>query len=358
MPAKRRKQYDRSDGPRKPMKIILKNHQSPGDIVMMAYALKALHEQYPNRYVTGVDTFFNEVFEGNPYVTKLNPKDRDVYVIELDYPTIHESNQKAYHFVNAFGSDLARKLNIKLEPTDFQSAVWIREEEQSWFSQIHEILGYDPPFWVVNAGHKWDYTAKAWDFERYQALVDRFIDLVFVQIGNPDHNHPKLTGKNLVNLVGKTDGRQLIRLIWHSFGVITPISLPMHLAYAVPPHPRYNRKSRACIVISGGREPNHWQAAANQQFVHTCGMLDCCDLGGCWKSRVVPIGDGDSKDRDLCIYPVKLASGQYIAKCMDMITVDEIAGLISRYMNNLDYKAKPPIPFSSSHMRGDDVPTE
>lgn len=324
----------------KQKKIILKNHQSPGDIVMMTYAIKALHEQYSKQFITGVDTFFGAVFEGNPYVQDLNPKDPMVRILNMEYPTIHHSNQKAYHFVNSFIYDLSHKLHIHLEPTDWSGAIWITPEEQSWFSQVHDNLNCDPPFWIINAGHKWDYTAKAWDFTRYQTVVDSFPNVTFVQIGNPEHHHPALHGDNLLNLIGKTDDRQLIRLVWNSFGVITPISLPMHLAYAIPPHPRYKRKSRACIVIAGGREPNHWQAAANQQFLHTCGMLDCCDLGGCWKSRIVPINDGDSKDQDLCVHPVKLPSGQHIGKCFDIISAEDVCAIIKKYMENLDYTSE------------------
>lgn len=301
----------------------------------MSYAVKALHEQYPNQYITDVETSANAVFDYNPYITKLSKTDRDIRFLDMTYSTIHSSNQKAYHFVNAFLYDLAKKLNINLLPIDFQGSIFIGEQEKSWYSAVHEWCGSDPPYWIIDAGHKWDFTAKAWDFERYQAIIDRFPDLTFVQIGQKEHNHPKLNGKNLLNLVGKTDLRQLIRLVYNSFGVITPTSLPMVLAYAVPPHPRFKRKSRACVVVAGGREPNHWQAAPNHQFLHTCGMLDCCDLGGCWKSRVVRLNDQDIKDNDLCIYPVKLNTGQYIAKCMDMITVDDVCLQISRWMENL-----------------------
>jgi ADP-heptose:LPS heptosyltransferase len=319
-------------------KLIFRNEQSPGDICMLAYAIKALHEQYPGKYITDVSTFCNEIFEGNPYITELNPKGHLVKIINLDYPTIHQSNQKPHHFVNGFAWDLAKKLKIHLEPTEWTGAIYIREEEKGWLSAVHEELGYDPPFWCIAGGHKWDYRLKAWDFSRFQEIVDRFPEIKFVQIGAAEHNHPQLTGNNLLNFVGKTDLRQLIRLIWHSFGVITPISLPMHLAYAIPPHPRYNRKSRGCIVIAGGREPNHWQAAANQQFIHTCGMLDCCDEGGCWLARSEKLNDGDEKDENICHYPIELPTGQIIGKCMDMISVDEVCLLIKKYMDNLDYK--------------------
>lgn len=331
---------------KKPIKLILKNHQSIGDVCMLAYALKALHENYPDRFVTGVDTPCNAIFEGNPYVTDLNIEDPSVKVIDMDYPTIHQSNQRPYHFVNAFVKDLETKLaylSIKLEPTEWSGAIYITEDEQGWYSQVHEILGYDPPYICLNCGTKWDYLAKAWDHSRWQEIINRFPEVTFVQIGAKEHNHPTMEGKNLINLIGKTDLRQLIRLIWHSWGVITPISAPMHLAYAIPPHPRYNRKSRACIVIAGGREPNHWQAAANQQFIHTCGMLDCSDEGGCWKSRIKPLylEKNDEKDESLCIYPVEL-SGQWIGRCMDMISADEVCLLIKKYMDNLDYKEEKP----------------
>ena len=165
-------------------------------------------------------------------------------------------------------------------------------------------------------------------------------NVTFVQIGviDPHHIHPPLVGKNVINLVGRTDLRQLIRLIYNSFGVITPCSMPMVFSYAIPPHPRFKRKSRACIVIAGGREPNTWQQGPNQQFLHTCGQLDCCDLGGCWHSRVVKLNDEDPNDQNLCEKPVKLSNGQIVPLCMAMISPSEVSNHIRRYMENLVYE--------------------
>ena len=114
----------------------------------------------------------------------------------------------------------------------------------------------------------------------------------------------------------------------------------MHLAYAVPPHPRFGRRSRANITIAGGREPAHWEQGPDHQYLHTCGMLKCCDQGGCWKSRVVPLGDNDDKNNSLCELPVVTDQGQWIAYCMSMITVDDVARQIERYMAHLDYEPK------------------
>src|SRR5690606_10470166 len=117
-----------------------------------------------------------------------------------------------------------------------------------------------------------------------------------------------------------TSIRQLVRLMYHADGAVSPISLLMHLAAAVPTPPG-KPKSRPCVVIAGGREPPHWTAYPHHQFIHTVGALPCCDQGGCWKSRTRPLGDGDPKDEpdQLCVDVV----GD-LPRCMDMITADDV----------------------------------
>ena len=323
-----------------PRKVIFKNFQSPGDLVMLLYGVKSLHESHPGAFITDVDCGVKDIFLGNPLITALDPLDPEVSVIQADYPLINRSNDYPARFVEAFGAEIGAKLGVAITPTQFQAAIHMLPEEYSWFSAVRELLGKDVPYWVLNAGHKYDYTAKAWSFERYQELVTRCADVWFVQVGASEHEHPKLEGKNLINLVGKTDVRQLIRVVHNSFGVISGVSFPMHLAYAVPPHPRFKRASRANITIAGGREPAHWEEGPNHQFLHTCGMLPCCDRGGCWKSRVVPLGDEDDKDKNLCVRPVVMGNGQWIGECMAMITGDDVAKLVERYMACLDYAPK------------------
>jgi len=64
----------------------------------------------------------------------------------------------------------------------------------------------------------------------------------------------------------------------------------MHLASAV--ESKISKKhNRACVVIAGGREPVHWEAYPTHQFIHTIGALSCCQNGGCWRSRTIPLGD-------------------------------------------------------------------
>lgn len=320
-----------------PRKVLFTNDQCPGDVVMLLYGIASLHESHPGKFVTGVSCPANDIFHGCPWITPLDRDDPEVQVIRADYPAIHKSNDYPVRFATAFAEHMAQELGVAITPTRFHSLIHIAPDEQGWYSGVREILGRDVPYWILNAGHKSDYTAKAWSFARYQEVVDRLPTVWFAQIGAKEHTHPRLEGPNVLDFIGKTDIRQLIRLVYNSFGVISGVSFPMHLAYAVPPHPRFNRKSRANITIAGGREPSHWEEGPNHQFLHTCGMLSCCDMGGCWKSRVVPLGDGDSKDNDVCLNPVQIG-GQWIGKCMDMITTDDVVRLVQKYMDNLEFQ--------------------
>jgi FkbM family methyltransferase len=178
----------------------------------------------------------------------------------------------------------------------------------------------------VAAGGKYDFTNKWWDPKRYQQVIDYFRKkILFVQVGSADHHHPPLEG--VIDLRGRTDLRQLVRLVLHSQGVLCPVTLFMHLAAAVPAKAG-SPITRPCVVVAGGREPSHWEAYPHHQFIHTIGALPCCETGGCWKSRVVALGDGDEKDRpqNLCVNVVG-----NLPKCMDMITADEVIRRIGLY---------------------------
>lgn len=320
-----------------PRKVLFVNDQSPGDVVMLLYGIASLHESRPGEFLTDVSCPAREIFDHCPWITPLEHGDPEVKVVRADYPAIHRSNDHPVRFATAFAEHIAEELGVSVRPTRFHSLITISDAERSWYSGVHEVLGRDVPYWVINAGHKNDFTAKAWSFKRYQEVVERLPTVWFVQVGAAEHNHPKLEGPNVLNFVGKTDVRQLIRLVYNAFGVISGVSFPMHLAYAVPPHPRFGRMSRANITVAGGREPAHWEEGPNHQYLHTCGMLPCCDMGGCWKSRVVPLGDGDSKDKDLCVNPVDVG-GQWIGKCMDLITTDDVTRLVQKYMTHLEFQ--------------------
>ena len=104
----------------------------------------------------------------------------------------------------------------------------------------------------------------------------------------------------------------------------------MHLPAAVDVPPG-RPKNRACVVVAGGREPQQWEAYPHHQFLSTNGALDCCDNGGCWRSRCQKVGDGDPKDDDLCLYPVQVDRDLQVRKCVAMITAGDVIRRIELY---------------------------
>ena len=307
-------------------KLILRNFQSPGDLVMLTAALRDLHACYPRQFRTDVRTSCPQLWENNPHLTALDEKDPEVKVLNCDYPLVHQSNEAPYHFIHGFIDFLNRKLDLAIRPTRFKGDLHISALEKSWFSQVREIVGEDLPFWIVVSGGKFDFTAKWWDPRRTQEVVDHFRGkILFVQVGEDGHHHPPL--RNVIDLRGKTDLRQLVRLVYHSQGVLTAVNALMHLAAAVEVKGG-KPQNRPCVVVAGGREPSQWEAYPHHQYIHMNGALMCCDNGGCWKSRAVPLGDGDKADRpeNLCVDVVGT-----LPRCLDLITAADVIRRIDLY---------------------------
>jgi ADP-heptose:LPS heptosyltransferase len=311
-------------------KLILEAHLSPGDIVMLTAAVRDLHMSHPDEFITDVRTPAEQLWEHNPYLTPLQPQDEGVEVIECEYPLIHRSNEGQYHFIHGYRKFLEDRLGVPIEPTKFKGDIHVSSTEKSWFSQVREITGKDLRFWLIASGGKADYTCKWPDPYKLQEVVDHFQGRIqFVQVGEKHHHHPKLD--HVIDLVGKTDLRQLVRLVYHSDGAICPVTFLMHLAAAVETRPG-RPPNRPCVVIAGGREPAQWEAYPHHQYLHTNGCLPCCDNGGCWKSRVSPLGDGDEKDApgSLCIRPVRTPQNLVIPKCLDMIGTEDITRAVEK----------------------------
>jgi ADP-heptose:LPS heptosyltransferase len=307
-------------------KLILRNSLAPGDIVMLTAAVRDLHRCYPGRFLTDVRTSCIELWDNNPHLTLLSEEDPEVEVIDCAYPLINKSNNAPYHCLHGFISFLNERLALSIVPTAFHGDIHLSEQEKAWYSQVHELADFDIPFWIVAAGGKYDLTIKWWNTERYQKVVNHFRGKIqFVQVGAPGHYHPKLDGT--IDLRGKTNLRELVRLIYHSQGVLCGVTAAMHLAAAVETKPGFARR-RPCVVIAGGREPAHWEAYPDHQFISTNGALPCCVGGGCWRARTLPLGDGDDRDRPehRCVDVVS-----DLPRCMDMIAPDEVIRRMALY---------------------------
>ncbi len=309
--------------------LLLKAHLSPGDTVTLTAVVRDLHRAYPGRFATAVDTTAMELWEHNPYVRNFGRADSSVRTIAMHYPLVNQSNQRPAHFLRGYTDYLEGELDLPIPTSEFRGDVYLSDAEKNSGHQVRDMFGYNGPFWMIFAGGKYDFTAKWWSPDFYQAVVDHFRGRIqFVQCGEAGHWHPSLKG--VFNLVGKTSLRQLVRLMYHTAGVVCPVTLAMHLTAAVPTK---TNRLRPCVVIAGGREPPHWEAYPGHQFLHTVGMLSCCGTGGCWKSRCQKVGDNDFKDKvNLCERPTPVREDLVIPQCMAMIKPGRVIEAVEGYL--------------------------
>ena len=248
----------------------------------------------------------------NPRLTPLKEDDPEVEIYDITYDLINESGWRGLHFTDAFRYDLEKKLGVPIKKTGIRPELWISDQEKLWYNQVHCAFGWDGPFWLLNAGRKQDNELK--QYHRWQEVVDLFNErfqgkVKLVQIGHAAHVHPKLEG--VLDLVGKTDLRQLIRLGYWAEGTIGPISFQFVMSAAF---------NQPAVVVAGGKEGVRWQIYPHIQYLYVNGCLKCCEWDGCW------LGGVKGKCKDLVEY-----RGEKVPRCFSLIEPYMIVDAVERY---------------------------
>jgi len=211
----------------------------------------------------------------------------------------------------------------------------LTKEEKS-YSLIKDLHGDHVKYWVVAPGGKSDCTCKIWDWRKFQDVIDYFDGMIkFVIIGRSDHIVEKLKG--VIDLTDKFNGdvRGLVTLVYHAEGCVSGVSFLMHLAAGVPP--KFKMERKPCVAIYGGREPTAFTAYCNHQILHTNGSFECCDNGGCWHSRVIPLPTNPKRNTRFCKQPIEV-EGRTVQACMNAITAQDVIRGIEKYYDGNIYK--------------------
>jgi ADP-heptose:LPS heptosyltransferase len=308
-------------------KLVIVSNQALGDAVVMTAAVRDLKTIRPDWCInihTRPDLL--QVWDNNPHLTRgVTLDDRDVQIIKPDYRSVMgEARLRPIHFIAAFHRVIGKQLGFEIPVQSFRPDLHIA----SWERRDDANPAGRKNFWVVMAGGKSDMTVKWWPW--YQKLVDLLRDRVsFVQAGAARDHHPALDGA--LDLRGRTDARQFIRLIDHADGVVCPITAAMHIAAGLP-GPRGGYKP--AVVIAGGREEPHWEAYPGHQYIHTVGQLECCSARACYRSAAAVVDDLSKKRatnrRCLNLHPGGVSGLDY-ARCMTMISPEQVAQHILRY---------------------------
>lgn len=332
-----------------PRRIILIHKRAPGDTAVMTALPRDIHAAHPGAFEIGVDTNCMSLWENNPHVVPVKElkKRGTVEHIKLTYGKgIRDQNFETIHFLAYFHKDFEVQARTHVPLTLPYPDLHLSETEKT----VPLINGR---YWAFLSGGKSDFTAKVWSSAYWQETIDQLVALGIpcVQIGGADkgHWHPEV--KNVLNLVGKTSLRDMLRVLYHADGVICGVTGAMHMAAGL---------QKPCVVLGGGREAWWWEAYVREnrglggadiaaklenphRYLHTIGLLDCCQLYGCWKNKVVKTHD----DPSVCKYPV-IKPGQTVPKCLDMITPTHVIEAVMSYYED---KSLPPIKEGHQVMR-------
>lgn len=315
------------------MKFILEYKRAPGDTLVLTALVRDLKLTYGDDIEIGIRCSYPDLWKNNPYIAKTEPAGAKLVRLSEGYYIRQSRAGVRQHYITAFFRDFTDKTGVVVHPTLPHGDLHLSEYEK----QYPIVRG---KYWVIVPGGKTDATVKVWPTSSYQEVVRLGAERNwhFLQEGaaKPRHFHPPLSGA--LSLVGRTTIRDLILNIYHSQGLVCGITLPMHIAAAL---------QKPCVVLAGGREEPWWEHYANEidgqfgprcssvtvphRFLNTFGQLDCCETRGCWRQRVVKLHDGDmAYEKSLCQYPV-VVPGEPTAKCMSMITPQQVVDAIDSY---------------------------
>ncbi|MGB2663104.1 MAG: glycosyltransferase family 9 protein [Candidatus Acidiferrum sp.] len=304
-------------------KLVLRAMVYPGDLLMLTSAIRDLHIAYPNRFLTDVDTTSQQIWDNNPYITPVDRIETHRY-LNVGYPAYSHGESCPEHLATRYHRKIGALLGLSVPVTKAWPEVYLSEEEKD--PEFPRSLGLRKPYWILVAGGKYDTTTKWWNPSHYQDVVDRLDGRIdFVQCGSSEDWHLPLRGA--VNMVGKTDIREFVRLVYHADGVLCPVTFAMHLAAAVP---TVDGRSRSCVVIVGGRETPSLIQYPNHTLMQVIGQLDCCREKGCWR-YVCQETHVHQVLNSRCEKPIQVTSSLKLPLCMEMIQPQTVVHAILRY---------------------------
>jgi ADP-heptose:LPS heptosyltransferase len=282
----------------KKQNLIIDFHHAIGDLVVATSVLRDLYKSYKDWMSIDIHSYYPEILENNPYLTKLSKDDCKNDVIKILHSDISINRNSMDHYSTVLNKVIQKKLQLEISQTSIYPEIYLSEEEKdrNFVLQKFEISG---KYIIINCGFKNDIILKQYPIFHWDKIIKELTkrNIQIVQVGSNRHNHTDWNN-GIKNLVGQTENfRDLLALCYHSEASINHMSLNTHIMAAF---------NKPCFTIAGGRENPRFETYPNQQFFHTVGLLDCCLEDGCWK-----------KQRSDCKNLV--GSGFSYPKCMTMI---------------------------------------
>lgn len=287
-----------------------------GDTVVSSCFVRDFWAVCGDLFEIKMNTHFPHIWDHDPHVSDFD--DPDLYIPIGPRIATQRSQTSYLHISHAYRVciEYILKENYEIDVTIPQDTIipelYLSDEE---LNRKPEIEG---DYWLITTGGSpVTYTSKLWPFHRWQQVIDAFPSLQFVQIGAGHDFHPRLKGKNIIDMVGQTeDIRQLMLLFYHCVGSMGLVSAQMHLAAAF---------KKRCVTVAGAREPTSFEHYNFQTYLTNQGSMSCPKLDpkaptkafnhstqACWRNSV-----------DACPNTVVIDNHKF-TKCLAMITTDQV----------------------------------
>jgi ADP-heptose:LPS heptosyltransferase len=232
---------------------ILASPRAPGDILLLTTVLSSIKTEYPNLQMD-IQSAFDQIKHNNPYITPLRDVPRN-HFLEIDHHAyIHTTN---LDYVESLHRDAEIKLDKTIPITCRIPQIYLTAEEK-------QPLKHLPKRYLVGSfSYKKDTTTKF--YSHYREMCEK-IKTPIVQIGNDCD--PFTLVPSTINMVGRTNIRQLFSLVYNSAGCIGGITFLQHIAAAL---------NKPYVCLWGGREPDYWINYPNQLKIY-----GECPYSPCW----------------------------------------------------------------------------
>lgn len=283
------------------MKIKLFTHNHIGDELISTALVRDIAISRPDIQVF-FESNYSQIWQGNS-----NIKGSENYNYEIKLKYFGSQRQASSgHCIEGYFKTFKKEMNIEIPLTKLGVDVYLSDKEKK-----ENVFG---KYWLINGGYQKCSGTKAYPF--YQDIVDKRKDIKFIQIGGNSSRDIHLPLDNVINLIGKTSIRDLIQLVYHADGIISPPSACVHLASIE------TYKQRKCVVICGGREPEKLTKYSDDfKMISRFGQLDCCKKECCMKFFLHKV------DSRTCPNQI-LINNIFYPKCMSLISAEEIVDKI------------------------------
>lgn len=293
-------------------KLALHCCQCPGDQLMLLAALVQLHQQYPGKFKTSVHTPCQDIYKHCPYVSA---NDGTYERMDMHYNTVIQRSHRAdTHFLHAYAVHFNEQLKLNIELDCSAPVIFMSDEEK-----IKKLI--DSDYWIINAGYKLDCETKNYGHDRYQEIVNSLPEVQFVQVGEDTLAHSHKPLKNVINLIGKTNIRELFSLCYHANGGIGPVTFLMHILAASPYKGAGVEINKPYVCLAGGREAVSFTAYKKCRHLSTIGCLPCSQ-SPCWRSHTTDAG----KFKKDCLSVI-----DGLAECMTLVHPETVVQTVRQF---------------------------